>query len=389
MQAQQSPPRQTSGAARDFLAELGVRPIINAAGTYTKFTGSLMRPEAVEAIAAMSRRYVRLDELQEAVGRRIAALLSCEAAMVTSGAYGALTLGTAACMTGCDEDNIRRLPDTGGMPSDVIIQRAHRFPYDHAVRNCGVRLVEVDSANDLERAINEGTTAALLFLNKAEPLGRVSAADWVEIGRRRGVPTLNDAAADVPPADTLFRLTRMGFDLVALSGGKGLQGPQNTGLLLGRADLIRAARLNTGANSDSLGRGLKVSKEDMVAMLVALEEYLRRDHEAEWREWERRAQLIQARVEAIPGVRADQFVPAVANRVPHVRITWDPRTVRLGAAEAAQRLRDGDPPIEVVPQPSVGESLEVAAWTLLDGEAEIVADRIAEVLASASPTSAS
>jgi L-seryl-tRNA(Ser) seleniumtransferase len=339
-----------------------------------------MRPEVLDAIAAMSRRYVRLDELHDAVGRRIAALLECEAAMVTSGAFGALTLATAACMTGRDPDKVRRLPETTGMRDEVVIQRAHRFAYDHALRNCGVRLVEVESRDDLERAVGE-RTAALLFLNKAEPDGRITAAEFVETASRREIPTINDAAADVPPVDTLFTLTRMGFDLVAVSGGKGLHGPQNAGLLLGRRELIAAARLNTGPNSDTLGRGLKVSKEDMVGMMVALEQYLQRDHEADWQEWERRARLIEERLEAIPGVRAEQFVPVIANHVPHVRIRWDQRLVRIGAAEVAQRLRDGDPSIEVVPAPAEERCLEVATWTLLDGEAEIVARRIHDMLA--------
>jgi L-seryl-tRNA(Ser) seleniumtransferase len=265
------------------------------------------------------------------------------------------------------------------MPDQVLIQRAHRFPYDHAVRNCGVRLVEVESRQDLEQAIGS-RTAMLLFLNKAEPSGRIKAAEFVEIGRSRGIPTMNDAAADVPPTDTLFRLTRMGFDLVAVSGGKGLQGPQNTGLLLGRRDLIAAARLNTGPNSDSLGRGLKVSKEDMVAVMVALEQYLLRDHDAEWREWERNVRVIGERLAAVPGVRTERFVPAVANRVPHIRIRWDQGQIPVTPAQAMERLRNSDPPIELVPAPSEAGCLEAASCTLLDGEADIVAARLGEIL---------
>jgi L-seryl-tRNA(Ser) seleniumtransferase len=318
--------------------------------------------------------------LHDAVGRRIAAVLRCEAAMVTSGAAGALTLGTVACMTGCDPDKIRRVPETAGMPTEVVIQRTHRFPYDHAVRNCGVRLVEVDSRGDLERAIGD-RTAALLFLNKAEPAGQIHAQEFVAIGKSRGIPTINDAAADVPPMETLFRLTRLGFDLVAISGGKGLQGPQNTGLLLGRRELIAAARLNTGPNSDALGRPLKVSKEDMVGLMVALEQYLQRDHEAEWAEWERRVRVIQERLEALPGVRTERFVPVIANEAPHVRIRWAADTSGMSPADVAQRLREGEPSIEVVPAPSGEGCLEVASSTLLDGEAEIVARRLYEILA--------
>jgi uncharacterized pyridoxal phosphate-dependent enzyme len=367
---------------RDFLSELGVRPIINAAGTYTMFTASLMLPEVAEAIQAMSRHYVRLSELHDAVARRIASLLDCQSAMVTSGAFGALMLGTAACMTGDHADRILRFPDGPGMDREVIIQKSHRFPYDHAIRNCGVRLIEVESRRELERAIG-ASTAMLLFLNKAEPLGSIMAAEFVEIGRRHGIPTFNDAAADVPPVDNLFRYTKMGFDLVAFSGGKGLRGPQSTGLLLGREDLIRAARLNTMPHSDTFGRGLKVSKEELVAMMVAVESYLSRDHGADWREWEARVETIRDGVAALPGVSTERFVPAIANHVPHVRIWWDPSVIRLSPAEAAHLLRTGDPSIEVVPEAQQTGSLEIASWTLEPGEAETIVRRLSETLCGA------
>jgi D-glucosaminate-6-phosphate ammonia-lyase len=364
---------------RDYLSDLGVRPIINAAGSYTAFCGNLMPPEVVQALAAMSGVYVRLDELHDAAGARIASLLGCEAAMVTSGAFGGLMLGTAACMTGDDLALIRRLPDTAGMKDEVIVQTSHRFPYDHAVRNCGVRLIEVETRAELEQAITE-RTAMLLFLNKAEPRGQITAAEFVRIGRARGVPTLNDAAADVPPVDTLVRLPRVGFDLVTFSGGKGLQGPQSAGLLLGRRDLIRAARLNTGPHSDTVGRGLKVGKEEIVAMMVAVERYLSRDHEADWREWEARVRVIREALAAVPGVSTERFVPAIANEVPHVRIRWDRTVVAIDRADVVRRLRDGEPSIETVPVPYEEGSLEVASWTLRPGEAEIVARRIREIL---------
>jgi len=367
---------------RDFLGELGVRPIINGAGTYTALTAALMPPEAVQAFAAMSRHFVRLDELHDAVGRRIAKLLSCEAAMVTSGGFGALTLGTAACITGTDPERIRRLPDTAGMKNEVIVQKSHRFAYDHAVRNCGVRLIEVESEDDVERALTE-RTAMMLFLNKNEPQGRIPAAKFVRLGKHLGIPTLNDAAADVPPVENLFAHTLLGFDLVAVSGGKGLRGPQGAGLLLGRADLIHAARLNTAPHSDTIGRGLKVSKEEMVAMMVALEVYLQRDHQADWREWERRVDVIREGLAAVLGVMTERFVPPIANQVPHARIRWDQRLVKVSAAEIVRELRDGNPSIEVVPVPYEEGSVEIASWMLQPGEAEIIARRLGEGLASA------
>jgi D-glucosaminate-6-phosphate ammonia-lyase len=338
-----------------------------------------MLPEVVQAIEAMSGVYVRLDELHDAVGERIASLLGCEAAMVTSGAFAGLALGTAACMTGDDPARIRRLPDTAGMKCEVVVQKSHRFLYDHAVRNCGVRLIEVESRAELERAIGAGT-AMLLFLNKAEPRGQVKAAEFVHVGRTHGVPTLNDAAADVPPVDNLFRLTRMGFDLVTFSGGKGLRGPQSAGLLLGRKELVRAARLNTAPHSDTFGRGLKVSKEEIVAMMVAVERYLARDHEADWREWEARVQTIREGLAALPGVSTERFVPPIANEIPHVRVRWDRAVVGIDRAAAVRQLRDGEPSIESIPSPCEEDTLEIASWTLRPGEAEIVARRIREIL---------
>lgn len=367
---------------RDILKELGVRPIINGAGTYTMLTGALIRPEALQAMESVSKTFVRLDELHDAVGRRIASLLECEAAMVTAGAFGSLTLGTAACVAGTNPEFIRRLPDTAGMKSEVIIQRSHRFLYDHAVRNCGVRLIEVETRDELERAIS-GRTAMMLFLNKAEPDGQIGAAEFIQIGKKHRVPTFNDAAADLPPVDALFKHTKMGFDLVAFSGGKGIQGPQGAGLLLGRGDLIEAARLNTAPHSDTTGRGLKVSKEETVGMMVAVELYLERDHEADWREWEERIEVMSNGLGALEGVAMERFVPAIANQVPHLRIRWDRRVVRLSSSDVVRLLREGDPSIEVVPVPYEKDSLEVASWMLQPGEAEIVAQRMRRILGGA------
>lgn len=365
-------------AARDFWKELGIRPIINAAGSYTMFTGSLMRPEVLEAILATAGDYVRLVDVQEAVGRRIASMLGAEAAMVTSGAAAALTLGTAACMTGKNPEFIQRIPDTTGMKNEVIIQKSHRFPYDHMVRNCGVRLIEVETREELKRAIRPAT-AMMLFLNKAEPDGQVKMEEFVAIGKKHGIPTFNDAAADVPPIEHLLKPIRLGFDLVTISGGKGIRGPQSAGLLVGRKDLIEAAMLNTAPYSDTIGRSCKVNKEEIVAMMVALESFLKEDQEANWREWERRVAAIEKLVSAVPGVKAERFVPQIANQVPHLRVDWDREKIRLSPDEVMQRLRDGEPSIELVPGPKVG--VEIASWTLKPGEAEIVGERLRAILA--------
>jgi L-seryl-tRNA(Ser) seleniumtransferase len=364
-------------ASKDYFAELGVAPIINGAGAYTMLTGSLMWPEVVQTIAATSRQFVRLTELHDAVGKRIASLLGCEAAMVPSGAAAALTLGTAACITGDNADLILRIPDTTGMKSEVIIQKTHRFPYDHMVRNCGIRLIEVETGQELERAITP-KTAVLLFLNKADHLGQIKMQEFVELGKKQGIPTFNDAAADVPPIDNVTRPLKLGFDLVAVSGGKGLRGPQSAGLLLGRADLIRAARLNTAPHSDTMGRSCKVNKEELVGMMVAVELYLKHDHEADWREWERRMKVISGMLGGIPGVTAEPFVPKIANQVPHLRVKWDEGRIRMSPAELMRKLREGTPSIELVPEPPAG--IEIASWMLQPGEAEIVGKRIRAIL---------
>src|SRR5262249_37888001 len=290
-----------TSAARDYFRELGVRPFINAAGTYTAMTASLMPPQVIEAMTYAAKHYVMLDELHDRVGARIAELLHCDSAMVTSGAASALTLGARACLTGADARKIVELPNLAGMKSEVIIQKSHRFGYDHAVRNCGVRLVEVETREEMERAINP-QTAMMLFYNNNNAEGRIRDEEFVQIGKKHGVPTLNDAAADVPPVDNLWKYTKMGFDLVAFSGGKGLRGPQSAGLLLGRKDLIAAARLNAPPNGNTVGRGMKVNKEEMVGMLAALELYLATDHAAEQREFEARAEAIRKSAAAVAGV---------------------------------------------------------------------------------------
>jgi L-seryl-tRNA(Ser) seleniumtransferase len=371
-------------AGRDYFRELGVRPFINAAGTYTAMTASLMPPEVMEAVNYASKHYVMLDELHDKVGERIATLLRCEAAMVTSGAASALTLGTAAVLTGTDRQKIVDLPNLATMKSEVIVQKSHRFGYEHAVRNCGVRLVEVETRDDLERAVNK-QTAMMLFYNNNNPEGRIHDEEFVQLGKKHGIPTLNDAAADVPPVDNLWKYTKMGFDLVAFSGGKGLRGPQSAGLLLGRKDLIAAARLNAPPNGNTIGRGLKVNKEEMLGILTALERYLAKDHAAERRDFDARAETIRAGVAPVPGVKAEIFVPEVANHVPHVKISWDAAAKGLTPNDAVNALRAGEPSIGTR---SEGDALVIGVWMMQPGEDKIVARRLRQVLeGSAAPPS--
>jgi uncharacterized pyridoxal phosphate-dependent enzyme len=367
---------EAAAATPDFFAELGVRPFINAAGTYTAMTSSLMPPEVMEAINYAAKKYVMLDELHDRVGERIAAMVRCEAAMVTSGAAAALTLGTAAVLTGTDRQKIVSLPNLTGMKSEVIIQKSHRFGYDHAVRNCGVRMVEVETRDDLERAIN-ANTAMMLFYNANNFVGQIKDEEFAQLGKKHGIPTLNDAAADVPPVQNLWKYTGMGFDLVAFSGGKGIRGPQSSGLLLGRKDLIAAARLNGPPNSDSIGRGMKVNKEEMVGLLAAVDLYVKKNHDQERREFDARAEAIQKSAADVPGVKAEIFVPEVANHVPHVRISWDATAKGLTAADVVKALRDGEPSIGTRAE---GATVVVGVWMMRPGEDKIVARRLRQVL---------
>jgi D-glucosaminate-6-phosphate ammonia-lyase len=375
---------KTASAAttrRDYFKELNVRPFINAAGTYTTLTASLMHPEVVQAIDYASRQFVHLQELHDAVGRHIAQLIGCEAAMVSAGAASALTLGTAACVAGSNQEFIRRLPDTTGMKTEVIVQKSHRYGYDHAVRNCGIHFVEVETAAELERAVGP-KTAMMLFFNANDPVGKIHAAEFTQLGKKHNVPTFTDAAADVPPVENLSKYIKLGFDLVTFSGGKGIRGPQSAGLLLGRKDLIDAARLNASPNSDSIGRGMKVNKEEILGMMVAVEVYMKKDHAAEWRDFEKRIKVIADSVGPVSSVKTETFIPEIANAVPHLRISWDESALKISAKEATKKLLEGEPSIELKPGAKEG-SIEVAVWMLQPNEAQVVARRIREVLKGA------
>jgi L-seryl-tRNA(Ser) seleniumtransferase len=369
-----------SSSARDVIQELGVRSFINAAGTFTALTGSLLRPEAMAAMQVASRKYVKLEELQDAVGKRIAELLSCPAALVSAGCASALSLATAACVAGKDRRKIQLLPDTTDMKNEVLVQRTHRVGYDHAIRNAGVRMIEVGTREELEKAINE-RTAMMFFLNSSDPRGKIHHEEFVEIGKKHNIPTLIDAAADVPPVDNLWRFTKMGFDLVGFSGGKGLRGPQSSGLLLGRKDLIEAAKLNDSPNSDSLCRTNKVNKEEIIGMLVALEIYLKQDHAAIWKDWEARCRRIAEAVKEFPDVKTEVYVPRIANAVPHLRVRWDASKRNLTPAQMLQRLHEGTPSIEV--GPGSRNPLVIGVWMMEPGDDAIVGERLRAILSGA------
>ncbi len=367
----------TALAPRDFYKELGVRTFINAAGTYTTLTGCLIREEAIEAYNYASGQYVKLDDLQDKVGERLAELIGVEAATVTAGAASAITLGTAGVLSGLDQEKASRIPnDLSDMKKEVIMQKSHVIGYAHAIKNCGVSIVEVETSAELEAAINEDT-AMLWFLNSHNFKGNIQYKEFIEIGKKHNVPMMNDCAADVPPVENLWKYTDMGFDLVCFSGGKGLRGPQSCGLLLGRKDLIAAARLSAPPRGDTVGRGMKVNKEEILTMLVAVENYLSRDHEADWKLWEKQIKLIASAVDGVEGVTAEKHVPEIANHVPSLRIRCDESVAKLTANELRDELRKGHPSIETV---GGSESVDITTWMMNPGEERIVAKRIKEIL---------
>jgi L-seryl-tRNA(Ser) seleniumtransferase len=361
---------------RDYFKELGVRTFINAAGTYTFMTGSLMRPEVLDAYNYATDDYVILDDLQDKVGERIASLLHCEAATITAGAASAITLGTAGILTGMDEKKVIQLPDLTGMKSEVIIQKSHHIGYAHAIRNCGVNLVEVVTRSELEKAINE-KTAMMWFFNGNNYVGEIRDKQFVEIGQKYNIPTFNDCAADVPPVENLWKYTDMGFDLVTFSGGKGLRGPQSAGLLTGKKKYIQAARLHAPPRGNTVGRGMKVNKEEVLGMLLAIESYISRDHKKDWDLWEMQIQTIADAASRIPGVVPEKHVPKVANHVPSLRLSWDQNRIKMTPDEMRQKLRDGHPSIETV---GGKDSVGITTWMMQPGQERIVATRIREIL---------
>jgi len=376
----------------DYYAKLGVTKIINAAGTYTALTASIMPPSVQAAVAEAARHPVRLAELQQKAGQYIASRLQCEAAMVCSGAASALTLGTAACMTVGNQKAVSLLPlEVLGLKNEVIVQKTHRYGYDHAIRNCGIRFVEVETLEDYEKAFTD-RTAMCHFFNAAEG-GQIGREKWIEVAHRHGVPCFNDAAADVPPISNLWNYTRMGFDLVTFSGGKGLRGPQNAGLLLGRKDLIEAAGWSNSPHDETVGRGMKVAKEQIIGMVAAVDWFLAQTDDGLQAEFRRRADRIAALLKDIPTLRHEVFVPPLANAVPHLVIRYDTSRVRKTPLEVSQILREGTPSIELNPStgrksgsaglPNAEDAIVVGVWMLQPGEELVVGRRLRDVLLKA------
>ncbi len=384
-------PSGHDGVALDYYDKLGVTKIINAAGTYTFLTASLMPPSVRAAVTEAARHPVRLADLQKASGEYLAKKLQCGSALVTAGAASALTLGTAACMTVNDLSVVVRMPnDMAGLKNEVIVQKAHRYDYDHALLNCGIRFVEVETADQYRKAFTDKTVMTHFF-NAAEG-GRIGREEWIRIAHEHGVPCFNDAAADVPPISNLWNYTKMGFDLVTFSGGKGMRGPQNAGLLLGRKDLIDAAVRNNSPISETVGRGMKVAKEQIVGMVAAVDWFLSQSDDAMQTEFQKRADRIASQLKHIPTLTARTAQMPVANQIPHLLLRYDQSKVKITPLQVAEQLRSGVPSIELNPETGKKDrtglgtdenTIVVGVWMLEPGQENIVARRLNEVLSQA------
>ena len=370
----------SSKPKRDIFKELGIRTFINAAGTYTDLSASIMPDEVLEIFQFSSQKYAAINDVQDAVGKKIAELCHAEAAMVTAGCFSALILGTAGVLT-CAEDpattrrNVGMLPNNiEGLKSEILSQKSHNSGYVHALRLTGAKIIEVETVEDVRKAINP-KTAMMWFLNVAEPRGQINAKEWADLGKEYGIPTMNDIAADVPPVENLWKFNDMGFSLVCISGGKGLRGPQSAGILMGKRNLIAAARLNAPPSGGNIGRGMKVNKEEMLAMYVALEKFINSDHEAMRKMWDDRVAVIENAVKSIDGVTTSVIIPPIANVTPHLNISWDQEKIKMTVPELREKLRNGDPAIAVMGN---RESCVITVWMMHDGDDKVVASRIVE-----------
>jgi len=386
---------------RNIYKSLGVKTVVNCRGTWTYLSGSLEFPEVREAQLDAARHFVNMLDLQRAVGRRLSELTGAESGIVTSGAAGAMAAATAACMAGSDDKYIWQLPDTTGLKHEVVMVGG-RSAFDSAIRLTGAKLVLVYSPDELANAINENT-AMIYTTDLGEKLQRELA-----ISKERKIPMLLDDAAGIPPADNARLYAKMGIDLYCFSGGKGLCGPQCSGLLLGRRDLIESALLNSNPREGAVCRPMKVGKEEIIGCLTALEVWLKVDPKKLYDEWNARIDRIRKLVETVPGVKTDTFIPEDGNRYPTLKVSWDQQAWGFSITDCVQELRASDPVIEVLgpdnpslvkavregnPNPTAKERkqpdhIELISMTIQPGEEIIVGQRLRTVLRAAQKKSA-
>lgn len=387
-------------------AALDSARVISARGYSTKLGGAPLPDAVLDAMREAASACVRMDLLQEAAGRLIAEVTGAESGLVASGASAALTLGTAACLAGMDVDRMNRLPDTTGMPDEVVVHRSHRNDYDHAVRAAGARFVEVGYSYlthpyEVEQAITP-RTAALYWQAGGDGVA-VPLAEFCAIAHRHGKPVIVDAAAELPPAAHLRSFIEQGADLVAFSGGKHLRGPQATGILCGRAALVASAALQhqdmdvfpetwplrtlqgpgrlAGPPHHGIGRGFKVGKEEIAGLMAALELYRVRDFDAERRGWTADLDRILTAVRGVPGIAAELRPASDRRPVPRLEVAVDPAVAGVDATALVIRLQEGDPPIHVFERFAGAGRLVFHPEALAAGDADRIAVRLREILA--------
>jgi L-seryl-tRNA(Ser) seleniumtransferase len=383
------PNTKTSLENNIYTRLLGIRPHLGAHEHITTLGGCRMPPEIMQAMVEANDYFVDMHELTAAAGQRVAELMGAEAALITAGGFSGMLLGAAACLTGTDRSRMQALPHPTWSKRDCLLQTAHRFSYDNAYSAAGMELVYLDTREELIDRIDENTAmlAAVSAVERGFPVAPpkprsrtqppdpsvIMPEELVEIGKSAGVPVLIDAASDLPPRRNLRKYLEAGADLVVFSGGKGLLGPQSTGILAGRRDLIEAAAMQAAPN-DHIGRGMKVGKEEIIALVVALERFVRLDEEAEIAGWNARARRLADALQGLPGVRAEYAVNT--SGYADVDLSWDESIIRLAVGEVKQRLRDGEPRV-------IYDGTTVRARLLRDGEVVLVAARLRELFETA------
>jgi uncharacterized pyridoxal phosphate-dependent enzyme len=378
--------------SKKVYTRLGLRPIINASGTYTHLGGSLMPPEVITAMNDAGRHYVPMRDLTKATGERIAQLTGNEAALVTTGAAGAIFVGTCASIAGNDPERMKRLPFTEGMKNEVIVQKLHNTGWTRQCEAAGARMIEVESRDELEKAI--GPRTAMIYFLVADkhfgqyrdrldaPGGKVLLDECIAIAKKARVPLLVDAAAELPPPENLSYYTKQGADLVAFSGGKGLRGPQNAGLLLGRKDLVEMAALYQSPYS-GIGRDLKISKETMIGMVAAVERYVKLDHAAQWDFWKSQVDHVKRVLDGVPGVQTGYVPKEVTNHVPRFWVQWDEKAFNFSREDCFKALQEGEPGIVALRTPL---GVTIVTWMMDPGEERVVAQRLKDVIEIARKT---
>jgi L-seryl-tRNA(Ser) seleniumtransferase len=380
----------------NVFSRLGVKTVINCRGTWTYLSGSLQFPEVSAAQTEAAKYFVNMMELQRGVGRRLAELTGAESGLITSGAAGAMAAATAACMAGTNPKNIWQLPDTTGMKHEVVMVGG-RSAFDNAIRLTGAKLVLVESLENIANAVNDNT-AMIYTTDLGDKLVRE-----VAIAKEHKVPMLLDDAAGIPPIENIKLYAQMKIDLYTFSGGKGLQGPQCSGVLLGRKDLIEAALCNSNPWEGAVCRPMKVGKEEIIGCLTAVETWLKIDAKKLYSEWNARIDRIAKLVDTVPGVKTDTYIPDDGNRYPTLRVSWDQQGWGFSVNDCVHKLREGDPVIEVLgadnpslvpavregfPKPDKKENkvpsrIELISMTIQPGEEIIVGQRLREILSAA------